>query len=176
MNQLIKAQNIALSNIDIMRIVNNKANIILYPDLHKYKTIDQILGPYGATFILFEAKPNYGHWCLLFKTNPGTLEFFNPYNGLPDDSLEHISDDFRKRSKQDIPYLSLLMLESPYQLSYNEHQFQEHSKNIKTCGRHCCVRFLCRRMSLKKYYKFINEYCRALKITPDQFVTALTIK
>lgn|ERR1700759_3986003 len=162
-------QDIALSNKEVLELVNNKANIVIYPDLYKYKSIDEVLGPYGAVFILFESKPNYGHWCLLFKINNNKLEFFNPYNGYPDDSLDFIPVDFREKSNQNIPYLSILLYNSPYKLSYNEYDFQKHDKNIKTCGRWCAVRLICRNLSLKQFANlFHNEY-------GDMIVTLLTI-
>lgn len=165
---------IALSNYDILKLVNNKANIVLYPNIHNYKTIDEILEPYGAAFILFESKPKYGHWCLLFKQTPALLEFFNPYNGLPDASLKFINKEFAKETKQNIPYLSLLLLKSPYQLSYNEFDFQEHNPNIKTCGRHCVVRYWAKDLDLYKYKDLIYSLCKKANITPDELVTYLT--
>ena len=73
-------KNIALSDKDILRLVGNRANIILYPDLHKYNTLDQILDPYDACVLLYEAKPRFGHWCCLLKTydiNGALIEFFD---------------------------------------------------------------------------------------------------
>lgn len=163
--QLEYYQDIALSNKEIMELVDHKAQVILYPDLYKYSTIDEILGPYEACFILFESKPNYGHWCLLFKLNHNTLEFFNPYNGYPDDSLEYIDPHFRLQSNQELPYLSILLYNSPYKLTYNEYHFQKRNKNIKTCGRWCAVRLICRNLSLKKFANIFNNKYGDLLVT-----------
>ena len=170
---------IPLSNFDILDLMNNKANIVLYPNLHQYKSIDELLGRYGVAFILFESQPKYGHWTLLFKLNNQCLEFFNPYGGIkkgfPDEPLNFIPKDFAKKSNQDIPYLSLLMIESPYKLSYNEFNLQEHNPNIKTCGRHCCVRLACRQLNLYQYKDFMKTLCKELEMNPDQLVTLFTI-
>ena len=62
--QLLKQyESRALSDSDMFRLLNNKCNLVLYPDLHLYKNIDQVLGKYGCCILLFEAKKNYGHWC-----------------------------------------------------------------------------------------------------------------
>lgn len=173
-------ENIPLSNKDIKNLLNNRVKIELYPNLHKYDNIDDLLGPYGACIILFESMPKYGHWCCIFKINDELIEFFNPYgsveHGWPDDSLLQISDDFRKISNQLVPRLSLLMLNSPYQLSYNEYPFQEHNRNIKTCGRHCVVRIFNKHLNLEDYCKYLDFECDKHNLnTYDQLVTLLTI-
>ena len=168
-------QDIALSNHEVLKLVDGKANVILYPDLHKYDTIDEILDPYGACILLFEAQPHYGHWCCVFKIGKNLIEFFNPYGGYPDDSLKHIPSRFRKISNQDYPHLSWLLINSRYDLSYNEHRFQSHGPDIKTCGRWCAVRLLCRNMPLDEFYKMIKHYTKMFKLNGDEFVTLLTM-
>ena len=166
---LRRYEDIALSNNEILELVNGKANIIIYHDLHNYKNIDDILGKYDACFILFESQPRYGHWCLLFKMNNNELEFFNPYGGFPDDTLEYINEDFKNKSNQNLPYLSILMYNSPYELYYNEYPFQKKDKNIKTCGRWCSIRLICRNYSLEEFaHMFNNKY-------GDKLVTLLTL-
>lgn len=177
MSDIIKQyEKIALSDSEVLQLVKNKANIILYPNLVKYDNVDQILDLYGACFILFESRPNYGHWCCLFKVNNDTLEFFNPYGGYPDDSLEFINNEFRFQSNQAFPYLSYLLLKSNYNLTYNEHKFQQKKEGINTCGRWSALRIICRNMSLKQFNKFIENLSKKLKLNKDEIVTLLTIK
>lgn len=169
MNILKYYKDISLSDKDVLELIDGKANLILYPDLIKYNSIDQILDPYGACILLFEAKPKYGHWVCLFKLDNGMIEFFNPYGGYPDDGLNFIPMHFRKISNQYYPYLSELLLKSSYELSYNEHKFQKLDKGTKTCGRWCAIRLLCRHMSLEQFTKiFKNKY-------GDDLVTLLTM-
>ncbi len=169
-----RLENIALSDKDVTRCLNNKANLVLYPDLHAYKKIDEILGPYQACVLLFESKPNFGHWCCLWKLNSDTVSFFNPYGGYPDDSLVFIDGTFRKQSNQDIPYLSNLLLDSPYKLTYSEYSYQQHKKDIRTCGRHVIVRLWNRKLTDKQYYNYIVSLMRKLDMTADEVVTYLT--
>jgi hypothetical protein len=183
MNQLSKTlkhyKNIALSDSDVLKLINNKANLEVYPNLNRYKTIDELLGNYGACIILYEAEPNYGHWCCIFKVNNDTLEYFNPYGGYndgsPDDTLKNIPYDFRIKSNQYYPYLSVLMYNSPYKLSYNEIKFQKHDNNIKTCGRWCALRILFRDYNLYDFENIIKYLSNTFKISSDDIVTLLTV-
>lgn len=167
-------EDIALSNHNIMDLLDGQVNIVLYPDLHKYKNIDEVLGPYGACILLFEAKPNYGHWCAIIKENNNSIEFFNPYGGFPDDSLKYIPHHFAKISNQLVPYLSLLLADSPYELYYNEFAFQKHKKNIKTCGRHCVFRVMHKHMNIYQYKNILDNLCKKYKTDYDGVVTIMT--
>ncbi len=170
-----KYEDIALSNYDILKLIDGKANIVLYPNLYKYDNIDDILEPYGAFVLLFEARPKYGHWTCIFKLDDDTLEFFNPYGGYPDDTLKYIPENFSKQTYQNHTYLTQLLLRSPYNLTYNEYRFQQMGKNIRTCGRHCVTRLLYRWMSLEEYYEFLKGLAKMFDINFDQIVTILTI-
>jgi hypothetical protein len=185
MNELLaRLKKVALSDTQLMGLINNKANIILYPDLWQVDSIDDILNPYGACIIFFESdiKDNarFGHWCLLFKLDDHHLEFFNPYGGYPDDSLKYIPDDLKHSTHQDKPYLSLLLLRSPYDLSYNEYKFQHEAKNIMTCGRHVACRLNNRDLSLEEYHKMLITCLDQLnkklnkKLNFDDLVSILT--
>lgn len=178
MNILKKYEDIALSNYDILELLDDKVNIVLYPNLYKYNNIDEVLGPHGAAILLFEAKPRYGHWvCLMKREN--VIEFFNSYGGIrlgfPDESLKHIPENYRKKSNQDIPILSLMLLESPYDLEYNEFNFQKKSSKVKTCGRHTVVRLLLKDLDIYQYKEFLDMLCEEFDLDYDELVTMLTI-
>lgn len=166
-------EDIALSDGQLLNLIDGKAKLVLYPDLVKYDNIDEVLGNHGACILLFEARPNYGHWTCIHRTGDN-VEFFNPYGGYPDDSLQYIPMHFRKISNQYEPYLSKLMYDSPYQLSYNEHKFQKHGKDIKTCGRHCALRLIYRNLSLPEYTEMIKMLKSNTRLPTDELVTYLT--
>jgi hypothetical protein len=176
---LEKYENIPLSNTRISQLLDHNVKIEVYPNLHKYNNIDELLGTYGACVLLFESMPKYGHWCCIFKVSDELIEFFNPYGtiaeGWPDDCLTHIPEEFRKITNQLIPKLSLLMLNSPYELSYNEYPFQKHESDIKTCGRHCVVRLRNKHMELEEYLDYLNFECDKYNINYDKLVTLLTL-
>lgn len=173
-----KYEEIALSDKEVLKLVNSRANLILYPDLHKYRTIDELLGKYKACIILYVSRMDpdiYGHWCCIFKVKPNTLEFFNSYGEIPDVNLEDLPMEKRIKMNEDYPYLAMLMYNSPYKLTFNEHQFQDDGSDIKTCGRHTALRLACRWMSLKKYYNMFKKLTKKLRMTNDELCTFLTM-
>lgn len=166
---------IELSDKDLMRLLDGKANLVTYRDISKYKNIDQLLGKYDACIILFEWKPDNGHWCCIFKNKDGSITFFDPYSSFPDDNLKHVPKNFRNESKQNMPYLSELLLAYPGQLTYNDFDFQAHKPNIATCGRHVAFRLLYRYLDDDHYIDFIKKQCKKEGLTPDQLVTKYTM-
>nr|VAV82190.1 hypothetical protein GUARANI_11 [Guarani virophage] len=175
MKELKYYEKVALSNFDILEMLDNKAEIVLYPNLIKYETIDDVLGPYGACVLLFEAKKNYGHWCCLFKREDNSIEFFNSYGGYPDNSLKYIPLHYREVSNQYYPYLSLLLLKYPHKLYYNEFKFQKRANDIRTCGRWCVLRLLLKHLDIYEFKKYVDDMCSYYKVTPDELVTMITI-
>lgn len=160
-----------LSNKEILSLIHGKANLVSYSNIHKYNSLDDLLGNYEACIILYEFKKNYGHWCCIFKLNHNEVEFFDPYGVYPDKELKLINGDFKNQSKQDKPYLTLLMLESPYQLSFNHYKFQKFKKGINSCGRWCALRIIFRFIPLDI---FISIFNKKRKYSNDFYVTLLT--
>ncbi len=183
--KLKKYENIPLSDTDIRKIVDGKCNVVLYPDMHKFKNIDEVLQPYGAAAILYQSRDNYGHWVCITLRDPSEglsrkgkqiLEFFNSYGnldggGMPDQELKNIPPEYAAKSSQNYPYLADLLLDKScqYKLSYNEYQFQKLDKDMATCGRWTAMRILLKHIPLREFYDIFHG------IFSDQLVTALTM-
>jgi hypothetical protein len=174
MNAVNQLQSVSLSNRNIIQMMDGRVKIVMYSELHKYKSIDQLLQPYNKVVLLFEWKEKYGHWAALFKPNDHTVSFFNSYDGYPDDALLNISKQFRKEHYEDYPYLSQLLLNSPYELTYNDNIYQSKKANISTCGRWCTVRLILSYLDDDEFHNFIKTTTKKYKITGDQLVTILT--
>lgn len=167
MDRLNKLKATPLSGTDVVELVEGKANMVRYRDLHKFRTIDQVLGPHRAAFILFETSDGFGHWVAIYCNN-NTLYFFNSYAGYPDDTLQVIDDEYRVQSQQDFPYLSQLMYNSPYELEYNDLKLQDKGGNIMTCGRWCALFILMRELPVDNFSAiFKSKYA-------DDIVTIIT--
>ena len=138
----------ALSDYDILKILEGRSNLLLYEDLANAPSLDYILGEYGACVILYQTTKNFGHWVCIFKRNDELVEYFDSYGMFVDDELKYIPQNFRKVSNQDYPHLTALMYQSPYKLSYNNYEFQKMKKGYNTCGRWVCLRILLRNMCL----------------------------
>lgn len=156
-SKIKKLMSKSLSNYDILKIIQNKANLITYPDIHKYKSLDELLGKHKACIILYETKPLYGHWCCIFKLSNDCVEFFDPYGLFPDTEKKFINKDYQKLSNQYKPYLKALMLESPYILTYNHFPFQEKKVGVNSCGRWCAIRLLFRHLALDDFIKIFGK-------------------
>ena len=172
MNQSIEdLKHIPLSDHDIKRMCDGKVKVIMYSDLKKYKTLDQLLKPYGSVIILYRTGENYGHWCCLNKINKNTVEFFDPYGNMVDLDLKWTDEKTRKQLGQDLPLLSKLMYDSPYRLDYNHHKFQNiKDASLATCGRWCVLRILLKDLTLKQFSKIFLKK----KKSPDSIVTELS--
>ena len=162
---------IALSDKDVLSLVEGNAVVRLYKDLARFNTIDEALGKHGALFLLYETQPDYGHWVAVIKRqgdNGPEIEYFDSYGGYVDGTLKYVPKYFRKVSGQNFPHLSALMYNSPYDLAYNQYKFQKHGANIKTCGRWSALRIIFRDLPLetfKRLFKHANS---------DELVTMLT--
>jgi hypothetical protein len=178
--ELNKLKDIALSDKQLMKLIDSCANLVLYPDVHKYKNVDDLLGKYGACVLLYESKKNYGHWVCCFKLNDREIEFFNsygditPFAGFPDAALQYIPAHFRDESNQDHTYLGDLLYNSQYDLSYNQYKFQKLDSNIKTCGRHVVCRLWLRSLPLTKYTDVLKKWCLSFDCDYDDVVTIWT--
>jgi hypothetical protein len=73
---------------------------------------------------------------------------------------------------EDYPHLTALLINSPYTIHYNDHPLQVESDNVATCGRHCVIRAINKKMDIDEYFKWLNN----LKFSPDEAVTMLTLK
>ena len=162
----------SLSNDDIHRMIPT-LKIVSYPELLKYKTIDQALDEKGRLMILYLTSDKYtGHWiCLLKKGNK--IEFFDSYGNLkPDEESEWISDSKLEEFDQDTHYLTKLLRDSPYKIVYNKFPFQSENRDVATCGRHAATRLYFKHLSLPEYTQMVLDSGMA----PDDFVTNFTYK
>lgn len=171
MNNIKNLIKVSLSSDQVLDSLDGKANLIRYPDLKNYNSIDELLSPYGLCVILFLTAEHYGHWILISKLldGSGLVEVFDSYGTYPEEQRKYQLNDWA-RNAQRVPLLSRLLIESPYEISYNEHRFQKRSPSVATCGRFVIIRALLRHLSLEDFYDFMYS----TKLTPDELVTYLT--
>jgi len=162
----------ALDDTELMNLVDNKAKVVLYSDLYKYGSISELLAPHGAVFLLYQQTPNYGHWCAVFRQDKYTIEFFDPYSGLPDSELHWTSPEMRKKLNMNYPYLTDLLYNAPphIDITYNQHKFQKMGKNISTCGRWVACRVAMRHLPLTEFVKLFDKKAKH----NDEIVTIMT--
>lgn len=166
----------ALSNNDIKDQLKGQVKVISYDELSKYNNIDELLSPYDSVVILYETAKDFGHWVCLFKTvdkkGEEIVSFFDPYSLKPDDQLNFINTKFRKENNEYYPYLSDLLLNSPYPIEYNEHPVQKLKDGTNTCGRWCIMRLRLKHLPLDEFYKLFKA---DKNFTSDDLVILATI-
>jgi len=159
----------SLSDSDLKTLIPG-VNIVVYNDIAKYRTIDDVLQG-KPTVILFEMnEQNRGHWCCLFKQG-NTIYFFDSYGIFIEEQKKYMSKSFLRRAN----YLSKLIKDSPYKVDINFNKYQKMDSSINTCGRHVAVRLNCMDLNDKQYKKAIMEECKNSDMNPDELVVDLTM-
>lgn len=157
------------------------AKIISSSDIGKYNSIDQLIPTEkGSIFIIYESKPNFGHWVLFSKYPPNVLEYFDSYGGKIDAPINWVNK--QKQIALDLePYLTNLLEKTKNKdLIYSSKNFQKQStiKNgdVSTCGRHCILRAKTLEndnQGLSDYIKMMNEIKKITGFDYDEIVSGI---
>jgi hypothetical protein len=157
-----------LSDNEIQRITGHK--LIIYLELHNFDTFEHLLHMNNGSVIIMymQTSPNvasggYGHYCCINKISDKEIEFYDPYGLFPDKQLKFSSKDVNKQNKQDHTYLSWLMYNSPYKLSFNEHKFQAKALPVQTCGWFYAHMIKHKSLPLKQYKALMDNGLKLLK-------------
>ena len=127
-NKIVKKP---LSDEELKIILGKEVKIIMYPDLAKYSSIEQLLTqPNDYCIILIvesETKFNIsGHWCALLKYD-GIYEWFDPYgNDVDVDLMSWMDANTRARLRESKPYLTYLLKGRKY--IYNKIRYEKLKK------------------------------------------------
>lgn len=168
----------SLSDSDISKILSSYGidfQIITYPELSNYDSINELLDETPVCVILYLSSQNYGHWTVLLRLDNGEVEYFDSYGGFIDEPLELLENKLRISLKEDCPMLLELLYNFDGKVNYNNYRLQKLNKDIQTCGRHVCCRIL-----FKDLFQDIDEYVFNMfykdNINPDILVTLITDK
>ena len=172
-HDLSKIEYDAMGDDDIKFYFPN-SKIITYPELKKYKTIEELLpNDKSYVFLLYLNKENSGHWTLLSHNN-NCYEFFCSYGSSPSTPLKWLDADKRKELKQDIPYLDFLLSNTKKNVIYNPIDYQNNKDlRVSTCGRHDCFRlmFIIKyNLPLTKYYEIMKNIKEKTNMSYDDIV------
>ena len=150
------------------------AKIMEYKNLEKYKSIKELLPKKpDFVFLLYEDSPQKGHWVALTRDRNNNINYFDSYGGKVDAPLSWSSAQVRKKLQQDIPYLSQLLNKTPWDVFYNDEDYQKDGSTINTCGRHCAfyiLNMLKKGMSLHDYHTYITKLKKQNKMSYDEVV------
>ncbi len=168
-NLLSRIESLPFSEKDILTVADRKANLVLYPEIAKYRSISQLLGKHKACIILYITRSNadsiYGHWTCIFQVGPNLLEWFDPYAYSIDSEMSFCHPKYPL-------YLSDLILKSSFNIVENRYQLQNrNNSNMSTCGRHVAMRLQFRNLPIKSYAQLLSS---VKGLSPDDVVTMLT--
>lgn len=172
LRELDSLKSIPLSESDILNLIDDKANVLTYRELEEYDNINDALGNHKALILLYETKPNYGHWTCVFKVGKNKIQFFDSYGLFIDDEMNFVPNIFKETNYNDYRHLSKLLYNSGYKIYYNNYKLQSDStdeQQINTCGRFVAVRLALRDLTEDQ---FANIFLRF--DDPDLLVTYLT--
>lgn len=161
----------SMSNEELKR-VSPHTRVCKYADFATARSLDEALGPGKSCIFLYETRPSYGHWCMVFLRQDGertVAEMFDPYGLLPDDQLKLVEPDMKVKLAQDEPHLTRLLFECPYDVEFNHFKLQKIAHGINTCGRHCLVRLAFRDWPLEKYGQTLTTRAKGA-LSPDDIV------
>jgi hypothetical protein len=161
---------ISLSGKQVLELLDYKANLIQYSDLHKIKSIDELLGPHRKCVLLYLTSANYGHYCCVWEYN-NTIFFFDSYGSKPDTQLNFVPKDMKEELNSNHNYLIRLLYESGKNVEYNQYQLQSREPNITTCGRWCCSRLRFPEISIEDYHDIFKQSSRYM--SNDELITLL---
>jgi hypothetical protein len=158
----------ALTDLDIKNYLGENVKIVSHQDLKKYNSIDDLLpNKKDIAVIIWESKPNFGHWTLLSKyvdeeTKKKTIEYFDSYGYQINEPLNWVKD--KSIDKSD--YLTNLLLKAKnegYDIIYNSKNFQNKNNDISTCGRHV----ISRAIAIMKYNQSLSNYIKLMNSIKD---------
>ena len=150
-----------LSDEELKTILGKGLKIIMYPDLAKYSTIEQLLpNPFDYCIILIvESETKYnilGHWTALLRYD-GLFEYFDPYGNAPDvDLMTWMDRKTRLKLHEDKPYLTYLLQDRKY--IYSKVKYEVFKKYVNTCGSHSSYRIYPFKNTIKPL-KSIKHIC-----------------
>ena len=160
----------ALGDDDIKKELPD-AKIMDYEGLKQYNNIDELLPNNGDyVIILYEHQQNSGHWVALARQND-RIFFFCSYGVKIDGQLKWVDYNTRKELGSDIPHLTHLVDNSPYDIYYNDVAYQSEDQSIATCGKYVIV-FIKSLKSGKDLLKF-NDWMKENKpkdMTYDEWI------
>lgn len=166
-----EAKAYALSNDDINAILEPDTHIMTYPELRKYKRIDDIFDPLGRVIMLYPIDAlNSGHWVAMWKKGDA-IHYFDPYGNPPEEPKEWVSDEKNRQMGQGRNLLTELMRSSGYKIYSNNYPYQKMDADTATCGRWSVARLVLKEMSADQFHKAVMKYGKG---SPDGFAVRFT--
>jgi len=164
-----------LSNFQLQSALGDGTKTIVYADLHKYNTIEELLPEVGSfQIILLRDNPKSGHWVVIERKSQDLYYYFNSFGESYNQDLYLISSSIRKMLGSYDNYLNDLL--KGKKVEYMNKKFQQNYS--ATCGRWCVLFIIMTTKlmySMKEFINFIREKKKELQMKSyDDLVLKLT--
>ena len=167
---MIKATDIQPISFEDIENMGLTKKVMIYDELRKYKTIDQVLRKpldYVVLFVKVDSH-SYGHYECVVRVND-EIFFYDGYGIRVDKSLLFTKKGVRKIIGQTYPYLSIILnnsIDKGFKVYFNTFQYQ--ADDTQTCG-YMCVSFIKYMLTAKDksfdgYHSYIMSMKKKLKI------------
>lgn len=155
-------------SIDDLSEIAPQALIMKYDGLKHYRTL-----PTLPLIILYETKPDFGHWVCLVETPEG-IEHFDSYGILPDNELKWVPGWLKESTGQDMKRVLKMLWDkgkTGKKINYNAHKFQ--GEDTSTCGRWCLLRIALSQLSNNDFYKAVKDTAASFGLSMDEMVSKI---
>ena len=164
-----------LSNFQLESALGKGTKTIVYADLRKYNTIEELLPKIGSfQIILLRDNPSSGHWVCIERKSEDLYYYFNSFGESYNQDLYLISSSIRKMLGSFDNYLNDLLKNKKVEIMNKKFQ-QDYSA---VCGRWCVLFIIMTTKlmySMKEFIKFIQEKKKELQLKNyDELVLKLT--
>ena len=162
--------NKSLSGRNVLDLLDHKANLVQYSDLHKIPTIDVLLGPHRKCVLLYQTSHNYGHYVAVWQYN-NTIFFSDSYGSKPDAQLNFVPHDMKEELNSNHNYLIRLLYNSGKPVEFNQYPLQSRDPNVATCGRWSVNRLRFPEISINEYHNIFKQSSKY--ISNDELICLL---
>jgi hypothetical protein len=165
--------NDALSNFQIESLLGKGSIPIVYKELRKYSTIEDLLPNDGSfKIILLNDSPNSGHWVCITR-NKDTYNYFNSYGQSFNQDLYVIPATIRRILGSYDNYLNDLLKDK--KVVYNKVKLQ-HDKSA-VCGRYVVLFIIMNTKmgySMNQFINYLKEHKKETGEPYDKLILVLT--
>jgi hypothetical protein len=144
---------------------------VLYSELGKYKTLDELLGKENHAIVLYEtSSKGFGHFVAITRDDDtGKVRYADSY-GIPNPDTEL---QFTAYDKPLPKYLNKLL--EPYDYESNTYPYQGKRKGVSTCGRWSSLFCRFRNLSLRQIQEMFTMNKSEFLSDTDNAATLLTL-
>ncbi|MDR3550742.1 MAG: hypothetical protein P4L31_04970 [Candidatus Babeliales bacterium] len=175
---IANVENTELTDSDLKQLLGNNINIIPYPNLKRYKSLNDCFGKRNFFIIFFETESALsGHWTMMLRQG-NTYEYFDPYGLGIDCDKKYIEERTLTKLKENEPILINMChdaISKGFTVFANTIDYQRWSNNVGDCGRHCAVRASHANLTELQYYNFLMQYMKDNDLSDfDECVSEIT--